>query len=358
MTKPNQKYFLAATALGSTMLTALPAAADNISLRVGSGHPVGALAYTQTAHEFFAPELKRRIEAQTEHTVTIQEFHAGQIAKVTEVLEATRDGLLDIGFTSLIFEPSNGFMQTFSLYVPFSSPDPMVVTAAGRATFEQFPELAKAFETEHNQVYLGGACLANYGVGTNFGWEAFADLQGHKIAGAGVNLDWIAGATPVASNLNEAYQSIQSGVYEGYLSASTWWTSFKLNEVAPYFTKTDFGAQYVNMVSINLDTWNRLPEEVQQILIELGRDWGDETARVCAENDATGLDTLRDAGVTVKEISADAKEAWASEIADFPARMAAEATSRGHAGADIIGFYMDAIAEAGHEWPVEYQLTD
>ena len=84
--------------------------------------------------------------------------------------------------------------------------------------------LCEVFETDHNQKWLGGACLANYGVGTNFAWDAFGDLDGHKIAGAGINLDWIVGATPVASNLNEAYQSMQSGVYEGYLSASSWWS--------------------------------------------------------------------------------------------------------------------------------------
>ena len=108
--------------------------AIEIKLRVGSGHPTGLLGYTKTAHEWFAPELKKRIESQTKHTVVIQELHAGQVAKVTEVLEATRDGLLDIGFTCLIFEPSNGFVNNFTLMVPFSSPDAKVVTKAAIKT--------------------------------------------------------------------------------------------------------------------------------------------------------------------------------------------------------------------------------
>ena len=33
-----------------------------IKLRIGSGHPTGLLGYTKTAHEWFAPELKKRIE--------------------------------------------------------------------------------------------------------------------------------------------------------------------------------------------------------------------------------------------------------------------------------------------------------
>tara|TARA_R110002124_G_scaffold74783_4_gene200836 strand:- start:158 stop:1219 length:1062 start_codon:yes stop_codon:yes gene_type:complete len=347
------KSLIASAALLST--TSL-SSADVINLRMGSGHPIGLLAYTETASEWFAPELKRRIEERTDHTVNLQELHAGQVAKVTEVLEATRDGILDIGFISLIFEPSNGYLQTFTLFLPFNSPDAKIVTAAAKATFEEFPELYTSFEKEHNQIYLGGACLENYGLGSNFAWESFSDLEGHKIAGAGTNLDWIVGATAVASNLNEAYQSIQSGVYEGYLSASAWWYKFKLNEVAPYFTKTDFGAQYLNAVTINKDSWDRLPEDVQVILKEMGSEWSEVTAEVCARNDAEGLEKLRALDVEVKEISDEARKDWAVALKDFPNRMAQELNGRGFQGTEVLNFYMDKVEELGHEWPYRYEI--
>jgi hypothetical protein len=54
------------------------ASADEFTLRLGGGHPVGLLEYTKTAHEWFAPELKKRIESKTKHTVKIQELHGGQ----------------------------------------------------------------------------------------------------------------------------------------------------------------------------------------------------------------------------------------------------------------------------------------
>lgn len=348
------KAGIVACAIGSAMST--QAAADTISLRLGSGHPIGLLAYTETAHKWFAPELKKRIEERTSHKVNIQELHAGQVAKVTEVLEATRDGLLDIGFVSLIFEPSNGFLQNFTLFLPFNSPDAKRVTEAAIATYQAFPQLYSVFEKEHNQKWLGGACLANYGLGSNFAWQAFKDLEGKKIAGAGINLDWIAGAVPVASNLNEAYQSIQSGVYQGYLAASSWWHTFKLNEVAKYYTKTDFGAQFFNAVTINVNTWNRLPPEVQAILVELGKEWSGVTAEVCARNDAQGLQKLKDLGVDVSEISAEAKKDWAVALKDFPNRMAKQADERGLPGSDVLRFYMKKLEELGHVWPHRYEI--
>ncbi|SNT27761.1 TRAP transporter substrate-binding protein DctP [Tropicimonas sediminicola] len=332
------------------------ASAEDLTIRMGSGHPIGLLAYTETAHEWFAPELRRRIEEETEHTITIQEFHAGQVAKVTEVLEATQDGILDIGFMSLIFEPSKAYLQTFTLFLPFSSPSAALTTEASKATFEAFPEMSQSFADEHNQIYLGGACAENYGLGSDFGWEQFSELQGHRIAGAGTNLEWIVGATPVASNLNEAYQSIQSGVYEGYISASAWWQTFKLNEVAPHFKSVDFGAQYVSAVTINKDTWEALPEDVQQILMEMGEEWGGVTAEICDRNDAEGEARLADLGVEVTAISAEAQAEWAEALADFPQRMADELNGRGQPGSEVLNFYISKLEELGHAWPYRYAV--
>ena len=335
--------------------------AETITLRLGSGHPTGALEYTKTAHEWFAPELKKRIESQTKHKVKIQELHAGQVAKVTEVLEATKDGLLDIGFVCLIFEPSNSFHNNFSLMVPFSSPDPKVATKAAMATYKKHPELTKYFETKFNQKWLGGSCLTNYGMGTNFEWNKFSDLKGRKIAGAGINLEWLAqkkgGATPVASNLNEAYQSIQSGVYEGYLSTSRWWSTFKLNEVGKYYTKTDFGAQFFNAVTVNMDKFNKLPKDVQQILIDLGSEWAEVTAEVCEQFDKEGIKVLKSKGVTVKEISNKAKAQWANALKDVPNKMAQDLNKRGYDGSGIIKTYISELEKLGHKFPTNYKIN-
>jgi TRAP-type C4-dicarboxylate transport system substrate-binding protein len=335
--------------------------AETFTLRLGSGHPVGALEYTKTAAEWFAPELKKRIESKTKHKVNIQELHAGQVAKVTEVLEATRDGLLDIGFVSLIFEPSNSFHNNFTLMVPFSSPDSKITTKAAMETYKKHPELTNYFETKFNQKWLGSACLTNYGMGTKFAWNNFADLKGRKIAGAGINLGWLAqdkgGATPVASNLNEAYQSIQSGVYEGYLSTSRWWSTFKLNEVGGYYTKTDFGAQLFNVVTINLNTFKKLPKDVQQILINLGSEWAGVTAEVCEQFDKDGINVLKTKGVVVKEISKEAKVEWANALKDMPNQMAQDLNKKGFNGSGIIKTYIAELEKLGHKFPINYKIN-
>jgi TRAP-type C4-dicarboxylate transport system substrate-binding protein len=337
----------------------MSAQAEQVNLRVGSGHPVGLLAYTETANSFFVPELKKRIEDRTDHSVQIRELHAGQIAKVTEVLESTRDGLLDIGFVSMVFEASSLYLQNFPFFLPFGSPDSKVASAAARATYAAHPELTEIFEKTYNQKLLGVSCLSNYGLGTTFGWEQVSELEGQKIAGAGVNLDWLAavGTSPVASNLNDAYQSMQTGVYDGYISAAAWWSTFKLDEVAPYFTRADFGAMPSNAATVNLDTWNKLPDEVKEILQEVAREWEDVTAEVCARNDREGLQKLRDLNVTVTEIDPAARKSWGEALKDYPNQMAQEGAKMGLPAPAVMNTYMSELKKLGYEFPYVYEIN-
>ena len=70
--------------------------AEDITLRIGSGHPPGVV-YAGLMIDYFQPELKRRVEERTDHTINFVEGYSGSIVKVTEVLEGVQDGILDIG---------------------------------------------------------------------------------------------------------------------------------------------------------------------------------------------------------------------------------------------------------------------
>jgi TRAP-type C4-dicarboxylate transport system substrate-binding protein len=350
---------LKATILGASALIATcgtAAAQDSLSLRLGSGHPVQAVEYTLAAQNFLVPELiKRAKEAGVD--LTVQELHGGTVAKLTEVFEATRDGLLDIGLWAFAFEPTDAFLQSFNFYLPFNSPDPFKVTEATRATFEQFPEMAKVFEEKHNQKLLGVTCVGNYGLGTNFDWDKVEDLKGKKIAGAGANLNWIVGATPVASNLNEAYNAIQSGVYNGYIIFPGSWFSFKLNEVGKHFMKTDFGSMGIMAASVNMATWNKLSPELQEIFIQTFKEYETATAELCRDFSIRGEKQLLDAGVTVKQLADDQKTAWCEQLKEWPNKMAQDAVGRGLNAPEVMRFYISKIEELGHKFPCKYEIS-
>ena len=338
------------------MTPMLPSAAqETVSLRIGAGHPVQTVAYVKSAHEFYVPELIRRAKAEG-IDLTVQELYGGTVAKLTEVFKATRDGLLDIGLWAFVFEPTYAFTQNFNLYLPFNSPDPLKATIATRKTFEKFPELSKVYEEKHNQKMLGVTCVDNYGLGTRFAWDKLEDLKGRKIAGAGANLNWIVGATPVASNLNEAYQSLQTGVYDGYIIFPGSWNAFKLYEVGKFFTKTDFGSMTIHAVTINMDKWKSLSPKMQKILMEVTQQYETESAKVCVDFSVNGENALKAAGVTVKQLSEEEKKKWCEAVKDWPNKMAQESLGRGMPGPKVMAYYIKTIEELGHKFPCKYEI--
>ncbi len=351
------KQIVTGAVLGTALVAASAASAQQtLSIRLGSGHPMQAVEYTQAAHNYLVPELIKRAKEKGV-TLRIQELHGGTVAKLTEVFEATRDGLLDMGLWAYAFEPTDAFLQSFNFYLPFNSPDPLKVTQASRKTFEQFPQLTKVFEEKHNQKWLGTACVGNYGLGTSFAWDKVEDLKGHKIAGAGANLNWIVGATPVASNLNEAYNAIQSGVYEGYIIFPGSWYGFKLHEVGKHFMKVDFGSMAIQAVTVNLNTWKKMSPELQQIFIDVVKQYEIETAKICEKFSIDGEAQLKSAGVTVKQLSDAEKAKWCDLVKTWPNSMAQEAVKRGQPGPEVMNFYIKTIEEMGHKFPCKYEIT-
>ena len=84
---------IGAFAVALTMIGSSAAVADDFTLRIGSGHPNGPAVYVADTADFFVPEVKRRVEEETDHTITFVEGYGGAIAGVDETLEAVQNGI-------------------------------------------------------------------------------------------------------------------------------------------------------------------------------------------------------------------------------------------------------------------------
>lgn len=227
-----------------------------------------------------------------------------------------------------------------------------------RAVYDEHPWLSAVFEESYNQKLLGLSGWDNYHLGTTAPWETVEDLNGVRIDGAGPNLRWLdyAGAVPVQSTLPDGYMNMQTGVYNGWLMFPSAYLGFRWYEPAPHYTLIGFGPMIVNGLVMNLNSLNRLPEEVQTIILEVGRAYEERSGTALDEVQAKGLEGLREAGAMVREIPEDVRTAWAASLADFPKSQAQDADQRGLPGTEIMQTYLDKVAESGHEWPQAYSL--
>jgi len=233
--------------------------AENIRLRIASGHP-SANAYVNLMQNFFVPEVTRRVKEKTSHTVEFVEGYGGSMVKVADTLEGVQSGIIDIGGFCFCFEPSNLPLHAFQVMLPFGTMDPVTSVKMARAVYDKVPFMSKVFEDKYNQVLLALIADNGYNLGTNFEWNSVADLKGRKLAGAGLNLKWLeyAGAVPVQSSLPEAYTAMQTGVYQGWIMFPSGWVNFKLYEQGKYYTEIGFFAITWHCLTMNRARYNLL----------------------------------------------------------------------------------------------------
>src|SRR3990172_4605996 len=127
--------------------------ADNIKLRIATGHPPGVV-YAGLMKDYFQPELKKRVEAKTKHKIEWVEGYSGSIVKVTETLEGVQNGIVDIGGYNSGFEPSKLPLHAFQVMLPFGTMDPTVSLAVAQDVYKAVPFLEQVFEDKYNQVFL------------------------------------------------------------------------------------------------------------------------------------------------------------------------------------------------------------
>ena len=331
--------------------------AATFRLTIGASHPEAAI-WVEVMRDFLAPEIAKRVEQKTGHKIEWVNAYGGSICKVGECLEAVESGLLDIAEIQPTFEPSKLMAHNFAYAVPFGPPDPVMAARVGLKIYDTVPGLNRILD-KYNQLFLAlGPSGGNYGLVTTFPWEKVEQLKGRKIAAAGPNIPWLqaVGAIPVTSNLVEAYTSLQSGVYQGWLMFPVGVVGFKLHEVAKNFTFTDFGSMAAAiLITVNKNTWAKLPKPVQDIMTEVGREYVEVVSKRTAAQEQRSIDAMKAAGVNIRSLSDAEIVKWANALPEIPSQRAAEIRKAGHPG-EVVAAYLKALKDAGVKLPRDWTV--
>lgn len=340
--------------------TALPAAAtETIKAVVIDGYPARAL-WVKEFTNFFIPEVDKRLAETGNYKMEWQESYGGTIVKPKGVLEGVKLGLGDIGIVTTIFHNSKLPSQALSAVTPFVSADARNVAKAVDEIAKEFPAMQAEFEKQ-NQVYLAtGVVLDTYQVFSRNPVNSLSDLEGAKVAGAGMNLRYlegIEGAAGVRGGLTDFYNMVQTGLVDHAMLWPEAASTFKIAEVAPYMLKADLGAVNSKTITVNKDYWNKLPEEVQGVLQEVAVAYRDHVAGIAMDRAQASRDAYVEAGGTIVEMDAAERSAWADAMPNIAAEWATGLNEAGQPGTDMLQAYMAKLVEAGHtpvrDWAAE-----
>ena len=198
-------------------------------------------------------------------------------------------------------------------------------------------------------MFLGATVNDTYHLLTTFPVKSLADLNGRKIVGAPALGPWLGGtgAVAVAGGLPSMYQQIQTGVAEGTIIIPTGAYPLRLHEVAPYVTLVDTGVTTNGGLAANADSWDRFPDDVKTVLLELGREYSLGHAQVVKEKSDTSIELMKEAGATVTSMSEADRQAWVAGLPELGAEWIAAVEAQGLPGTEIMNAYMDAMEAKG-----------
>ena len=355
--KFTRRAALAALLAGASVVPA--SAAETIKAVVIDGYPARAL-WVKEFTNFFIPEVDRRLAESGNYQMEWQESYGGTIVKPKGVLEGIKLGLGDIGIVTTIFHNSKLPSQALSAVTPFVAADARAVAKAVDEIAKEYPAMQAEFEKQ-NQVYLAtGVVLDTYQVFSRNPVNSLADIEGGKVAGAGMNLRYlegIEGAAGVRGGLTDFYNMVQTGLVDHAMLWPEAAKTFKIAEVAPYMLRADLGAVNSKTITVNKDYWDGLPDEVKDVLLEVAVAYRDHVAGIAMDRAQASRDAYVADGGTIVDMDPADRAAWAEAMPNIAAEWAKGLDDAGQPGTEMLNAYMAKLRDAGfvpvRDWAAE-----
>ena len=322
-------------------------AQQSINLTAVSGYsPV--VTWIKEFRDFFIPEVDRRLAAGGKYKINWNHAYGGQIANVGGELQAIQRGLADIGVTVIPLATDKVGLYAVSYYTPFVSNDVVLIGQTIDRVADKIPEMKKQWVPFNQQHLLTYGVVDTYQVLVRKPIKSPDDFKGMKIGGIGPNLLWLQamGATGVVENMGGAYNSLQTGVIEGYVIHTGAAKNVKLFEVAPYHVGARLGGAAAFTVNVNNDTWKRLPDAVRNAILEVCKTFRDHVGVAARKENDEGIQAHKDAKGTFVEISDEVRRAWAKSMPNIAAKWVEDNEKQGYTAKAILKAYMDEMRSA------------
>jgi len=174
-------------------------------------------------------------------------------------------GTADIGCLCMAYQPGR-FLVTNATALPLGFPD---ATVASLTLWDVYRK-HKPEEFSKVKVLTMFTCAPAH-IYTKKPVKNLEDLKGLELRASGGVAEVLKalGAAPVGMPQSEAPEALQKGVVKGAASSLETLMDFKYAEMCRYVTILN-GPIYPFSVVMNMDKWNSLPKDVQEVMDGLG----------------------------------------------------------------------------------------
>lgn len=332
---------------------------EKITIRVGSGQTPEGYTWIRGITEILMPTVDAELAKTGNYEIDWVEAWGGSVCAVTDCLEAVQDGLLDMSLPLYVFEQAKLPYGNITYFAPFAIWD-VQNTAAVYLEFVEKSELIANEYDQYGQFPLGYATGESYNFTTTFEYTGFDSLKGMRAGAAGSNLSWITeGVTPIQSGGPDAYNALQTGLYEMALQPTSFHKDLFLYEVAPYGLIADLGSTWMGGVTINTEFFNGLPEEVQNALLVGGQAYTDGLPGMTQEGYDTTMEFLEENCEKVVYLTDEERQEWAAGLENVPLNYVLEKEAEGLEGIrELMLDYLETVKQytpvVVRDWAAEF----
>ena len=296
---------------GRTLLAAIAVAVSAAGITYAQEHVARLSVHWSPTHhsgihaQMFADEVNKRAEGR----LRIDVFPSGQLFGIREQLGAITSGAVEMGgiVGVVSFPPINknynvvaftGLFDSYAEQRAFFSD-----TEEGRAIWDDVTGKSDSMLLMHTPV---GPVMTFSSARELTGIDAMKDLKARALIGAERPMWEALGANTVSLPTREVYASLQSGMIDtinsppGSIRAYSWWEFLKYAQM-PY---QYFADAYI---MANATWFNGLPEDLQQILLEVGEEIGTISTDTVMQTGEETLAEFQARGGIVTILSGDEK---------------------------------------------------
>lgn len=310
------------------------AAAQSYTIRLSNLYPENHPMCVQT-HNF-----AEFVEEDTDGDVAIEVYCNNQLGNEREASEGVRRGSLE-----MVMSGGGGLgrfiQELYMLEVPFLYPETRDINTVTWTLIDDINALAndRGFEI------LGFGYEGPRNINSVESFDTLEALQNYKLripeAPLYVGMAKALGAVPTPTAFTEAYTALQTGVADGMESGPSTTYNNKFYEAAPYYVLTE---HIVNpcYLAINLDYFNAMPEEYQQIMRDAGKKATDMMLEDVLKSNEEVLATMKDEGLTVVQLAEGEAAKFRETLEPFSEEYAA---SIGPEAVELLSKVREILAE-------------
>jgi TRAP-type C4-dicarboxylate transport system substrate-binding protein len=259
----------------------------------------------------FADKFNERAAGRYE----VQIHPAESLLKMGESFDSLRNGAVEMaGWPVGVFASID--RRFAAAEIPFLANNAEVDAAM---QVELMPLYAEFMEKRHNMkpVFVF-TCLALDIIGTK-PVRTTADWNGilmQSISPQSAKFIEAMGGASVAMPFVEGYQALQKRVVNATMVSPQFMIMFKLNEVAQYVTY-GYLIPASLMIAINLDTFKKMPKDIQDILVEEGLQAQKRTNDFFINASKENAKSLADMGLDVYKLPKAERDKWAANLKSY-----------------------------------------